>query len=163
MSKLYPPIIEETLPAFYSENGMVKITIPFSMNRAVSYSQIGGFELKIKTLQNGTLLYTIETYKPNNFSLDKENLSVTFYIKDETQKFKIGQFYKVQLAYIYIDENEKNNFLNDYYSGKISLDEYEIALSQHKEVGYYSGTSVIKYTTKPKLYINNSRSIIFSL
>jgi hypothetical protein len=38
MSKLYPPIIEETLPAFYSENGMVKITIPFSMNRAVSYS-----------------------------------------------------------------------------------------------------------------------------
>ena len=158
MSKLYPPIIEETLPAFYSENGMVKITIPFSMNRAVSYSQIVGFELKIKTLQNGTLLYTIETYKPNNFSLDKENLSVTFYIKDETQKFKIGQFYKVQLAYIYIDETEKNNFLNDYYGGKISLDEYEIALSQHKEVGYYSGTSVIKYTTKPKLYINNLRA-----
>jgi hypothetical protein len=36
MSKLYPPIIEETLPAFYSENGIVKFTIPFSMNRAVS-------------------------------------------------------------------------------------------------------------------------------
>jgi hypothetical protein len=35
----------------------------------------------------------------------------------------------VQLAYIYIDETEKNNFLNDYYGGKISLDEYEIALS----------------------------------
>jgi hypothetical protein len=29
---------------------MVKFTIPFSMNRAVSETQIGGFELKIKTV-----------------------------------------------------------------------------------------------------------------
>jgi hypothetical protein len=34
--KLLPPIIEGTIPAFYSINGMVSITIPFSMNRAVS-------------------------------------------------------------------------------------------------------------------------------
>jgi hypothetical protein len=51
MSKLYPPVIEGTLPAFYSEGeGMVKITIPFSMNRAVSEAQVSGFELKIKSL-----------------------------------------------------------------------------------------------------------------
>ena len=50
MGKLYPPIIEDTLPAFYEENGVVKITIPFSMNRAVNYSQVGGFELRIKTV-----------------------------------------------------------------------------------------------------------------
>ena len=36
MSKLFPPILEGTIPAFYSENGIVKITIPFSMNKAVS-------------------------------------------------------------------------------------------------------------------------------
>ena len=36
MAKLYPPLIEGTIPAFYSENGIVKITIPFSMNKAVS-------------------------------------------------------------------------------------------------------------------------------
>jgi hypothetical protein len=30
-------------------------------------------------------------------------------------------------------------------------------MSQRKEVGYYSGASVAKYTTKPKLYINNLR------
>ena len=90
MSKLYPPIIEETLPAFYSENGIVKFTIPFSMNRAVSFAEIGGFELKIKTVQNGTLLYTLETYKPNNFSLTKDNLFVTFYVEDTKKLLKVG-------------------------------------------------------------------------
>jgi hypothetical protein len=60
MVKLYPPILEGTLPAFYSdEKGIVNITIPFSMNRAVSHTQIGGFELKIKTVQNGNFLYTL--------------------------------------------------------------------------------------------------------
>jgi hypothetical protein len=37
MAKLLPPLIEATIPAFYSEGtGMVSITIPFSMNRAVN-------------------------------------------------------------------------------------------------------------------------------
>ena len=158
MSKLYPPIIEETLPAFYSENGMVKITIPFSMNRAVSSAEVGGFELKIKTVQSGTLLYTLETYKPNDFSLSQDNLSVSFYINDTKQLLKVGQFYKLQLAYIYIDENTKNDFLNQYYNGSITIDEYAIALSERKKVGYYSGAAIAKYTTKPKLYINNLRA-----
>ncbi len=158
MSKLYPPIIEETLPAFYSENGIVKFTIPFSMNRAVSFAEIGGFELKIKTVQNGTLLYTLETYKPNNFSLTKDNLFVTFYVEDTKKLLKVGQFYKLQLAYIYTDENIKNDFLSRYYNGDISIEEYEVALSQRKQVGYYSGAAVAKYTTKPNLYINNLRA-----
>jgi hypothetical protein len=50
MSKLYPPVIENTISACYEENGMIKFIVPFSMNRAVSSTQIGGFELKIKTV-----------------------------------------------------------------------------------------------------------------
>ena len=157
MSKLYPPIIEESLPAFYSENGIVKFTIPFSMNRAVSFAEIGGFELKIRTIQNGTYLYTIETYRPTEYSLEKDNLYVSFYINDIETKLKVGQFYKIQLAYIYIDQNIKNQFLTQYYEGKISIEEFEIAMSQRKEVGYYSSTGIAKYTTKPKLYISNLR------
>jgi hypothetical protein len=95
MSKLYPPVIEESLPAFYSENGIVKFTIPFSMNRAVSFAEIGGFELKIKTIQNGTYLYTIETYRPTDYSFEKDNLYVSFYLNDINDKLKIGQFYKL--------------------------------------------------------------------
>ena len=40
MAKLFPPVIEGIIPAFYSENGIVKITIPFSMNKAVSKKQV---------------------------------------------------------------------------------------------------------------------------
>jgi hypothetical protein len=36
MARLLPPLLENTIPAFYTENGVVIITIPFSMNRAVS-------------------------------------------------------------------------------------------------------------------------------
>ena len=54
MAKLYPPIISGTLPAFYLENSdldrSAKITVPFTMNRAVSAAQIKGFALKIKTV-----------------------------------------------------------------------------------------------------------------
>jgi len=51
MTKLYPPTINENIPAFYEENGTVKITVPFSMNRAVLKDEINGFILKIKTVQ----------------------------------------------------------------------------------------------------------------
>ena len=63
----------------------------------------------------------------------------------------------MQLAYIYIEENEKNSKLEEYYSGNITIEEFEIAMSERKSVGFYSGTGVAKYTTKPNLYINNLR------
>lgn len=59
MAKLFPPIIGDTIPAFYSKNGIVKITIPFSMNKAVSNKQVSGFVLKIKTVQSSTYLLTL--------------------------------------------------------------------------------------------------------
>jgi len=37
MEKLYPPTINSSIPAFCDDgNGTVVITVPFSMNRAVS-------------------------------------------------------------------------------------------------------------------------------
>ena len=50
MAKLYPPVIEGTIPAF---NGAV-LTVPFSMNRSVSAAQIQGLAVKIKTVQSST-------------------------------------------------------------------------------------------------------------
>jgi hypothetical protein len=50
MAKLFPPLIEGIIPAFYSDNGTVKITVPFSMNRAVNKKQVSGFILKAKTV-----------------------------------------------------------------------------------------------------------------
>ena len=133
MAKLFPPLIEGTIPAFYSENGIVKITIPFSMNRAVSQSQIKGLALKVKTVQSSSYLYTAQVINPLYFELeDSPWVEIILHsdIEEENsfiQKLKIGQFYKFQLAYINING----------------------------EVGYYSTVGVGKYTTKPELSIND--------
>lgn len=161
MAKLYPPIIESTISACYKENGMVKFTIPFSMNRAVSETQIGGFELKIKTVQTGAHLYTISTFNPADYKMTTNESYVIFYLNDSEQKLKIGQYYKIQLAYIEVDSAKKNDETRKYENGLITLEQYNSNLLSFSAVGYYSDTSVIKYTTKPKIYINDfSASII---
>lgn len=133
-TRLYAPTLAGTLPAF---SGSDFITIPFVMNRAVSAYEVHGFALKIKTVRSETYIGTI--YENSNFSL-AENSSVTFnlnassnqiIINGKTQKItellRIGQFYKLQLAYI--DENGT--------------------------VGYYSTLGLAKYTGEPTVTIQN--------
>lgn len=92
MSKLYPPQIEGTIPAFYGD----KIIVPFSMNRAVGKASVSGFTLKIKTVQNS--MYVTEVVSKN---FDFNTMQVIFTLS-ETQKKKlnVGQHYKLQLAYL---------------------------------------------------------------
>lgn len=121
---LASPIIEGTLPAFYysDEKGCAELAIPFSMSRAVSESEVHGFKLKIKDIQNYEYLLTL-----NESEIQFNNGIVKFRIDKPTldSKFLIGQFYKAQLAYTKLD-------------------------SQGREVvGYYSTVGIIKYTTKP--------------
>ena len=119
--KLSPPQLSGTIPAFYSNDEGIVITIPFSMNRVVSLSQVDGFQIKIKTIQSGEQLCSIYVTK----SLNQGN-EIQFIIKDDNKnKFKIGQYYKVQVAYV-----------ND------------------NVIGYYSTVAIGKYTTKPNVFIN---------
>ena len=120
MAKLYPPNIEGTIPAFCGTT----IVVPFSLNRAVSKSQIAGFALKIKTVQGSTLLGTVKQYNSDLFDLDSF-MEVQFDIEGIFTP-KLGQYYKLQLAFIGSDH----------------------------EVGYYSTVGVIKYTSEPKLEIS---------
>ena len=89
MAQLYPPYIEGTIPAFYGDS----LTVPFSMNRAVSINEVYGCSLKIKTVQNNTFIATIKSEVVN-----KEELTATFDIS--CCGFTVGQSYKVQLAYV---------------------------------------------------------------
>lgn len=133
MAKLFPPLVEGTIPAFYCENGIVKITIPFSMNKAVSRSQVGGLALKIKTVQSSSYLYTAQIIDPFCYELENNPwVSIILRMDNEEekqfiQKLRKGQFYKLQLAY----------------------------LDTNYEVGYYSTVGISKYTTKPILSIND--------
>lgn len=113
--KLYPPIIEGTIPAFYGQT----LTVPFTMNKSVSTSEIKGFELKLKTVQSG--------YQPFAGSLsstewNRETNEVKFILPSN---LNIGQFYKIQMAYI----------------------------DMTGTIGYYSTVGVVKCTSNPEVSI----------
>ena len=125
--KLYPPIIGSTIPAFYEENGTVKITVPFSMNRAVSAGSVAGFKLKIKTVQSNTFLYTC-TIGPADVANTISQRTAVFTWDDvaSRDKVKLGQYLKVQIAYI----------------------------GANGVVGYFSTVGITKRTSKPNVYID---------
>ena len=133
MAKLFPPLIEGTIPAFYSNEGTVKITVPFSMNRAVNKKQVSGFVLKAKTVQSSTYLFTIRNQDSNTFNME-DSPWVTFTLSAQDASYlRVGQFYKFQIAYI--DNTGSNG-----------------------EIGYYSTVATAKYTQKPVLYISTANA-----
>lgn len=132
MSKLYPPQIEGTLPAFYGEQKDDKINysirIPYGMNKTVSINLVTEMAIRIKTVQSNQLVYSGKTELDLN-----NNDSVVFNIVEEQNgfqgsysKFSVGQYYKVQIAYV-----------------------------QNNEIGYYSTVGIIKCTSKPEMSIVN--------
>lgn len=124
-TKLYPPYIEGTIPAFCTSGATAKIVVPFSMNRAVGENEIAGFVIKIKTVSSGILLGTIKQMDFSEIDL-KGDMTVNFLVPEELRKkFMVGQYYKIQMAYI----------------------------DMNGTVGYYSTVGVIKYTTMPKISI----------
>ena len=123
MAKLYPPYIEGTIPAFTGTT----IVVPFSLNRANSLSDIAGFSLRIKTVQNNIMLATL-TQNDSQYYDIYTDFKVSFTLEEDLiNSLNIGQFYKVQLAFINLEG----------------------------EIGYYSTVGVIKYTTKPVVEIAN--------
>ena len=123
--KLYPPVIEGTIPAFSG----TELTVPFAMNKTVGQIQVHGFALKIKTVQSNRYLVSISTQDLQGCKIQysfEPYTSVTFKFSDEImKKFNRGQYYKIQLAYI-----------------------------NGEDVGYYSTVGIIKYTYKPDVFIN---------
>ena len=123
--KLPPPIIEGVIPASYGS----RIIIPYQMNRSVGKGEFIGFKLKIKTVQSNMEINTLVSYNFTDVEVEFD-LPVNANGKP-TLGLQVGQFYKVQLAYIYRNNNGD------------------------KVEGYYSTISVMKYTAEPVLTIRN--------
>lgn len=127
MAKLYPPYIEGTIPAFYKTvdlDGTVRaqLTVPFSMNKAVSKWEVAGFSLKLKNVF-GDDSYLISKTADYNPYLDINRRVVFNLNAEELQGLTVGQFYKVQIA----------------YRGHDGI------------IGYYSTVGIVKYTTRPTM------------
>lgn len=130
--KLYPPIINGSIPAFCIKNGTANLAVPFSVNRAVSMNDVGGFRIKIKTVQSN--LYLASYTVTENINSIFANRQVIFSITPDQNtntllegKIKPGQFLKIQLAFIDTNNN----------------------------VGYFSTVGIVKYTTAPNVYIHD--------
>lgn len=89
--KLYPPIIEGTIPAFCNQT----IVVPFTMNKSVSEKEVKGFKLKIKTVQSGFQPFLTETIQMIDWNTDTSEVSFLL-----PGTLNIGQFYKIQMAYV---------------------------------------------------------------
>lgn len=147
--KLPSPIINNIIPACYKkdyienncEKGIVKITIPFLQNRSVSPMQVVGFVLKVKPSQGTSVLFELKA-EQEEINFNKDNFTyVNFNViksceeenpseQDENQlkiynKIKIGQYYRVQIAYIDING----------------------------VVGHFSNSGIMKCTSYPEVYI----------
>ena len=95
MAKLFPPVIEGIVPAFYQEeDGNIAVTIPFSMNRAVSQSQVKGLAVKVKTVQSSSYIYTEKVEDSVDYELEN-SCWVRVYINPlQVAQMKKGQYYK---------------------------------------------------------------------
>lgn len=149
-TRLYPPQINGTLPAFYksydASTGVLKdtqIVIPFTASALVSEADIVGFSLRLKTSSTNTYLF--EPVESTNY--DIANSTVTFTLpSSKGSLLNEGQYYKVQIAYIskYTDEE----IVGTNEDGTI-----EKQSVFKKLTGYYSTVGIIKCVQKPSISI----------
>ena len=119
INRLYPPSIAGTIPSFYTTNTGTSLEVPFSMNVTVSNAAVKGMRLRLKTTSTDIVIANIFSQK---YGDDAQNRSVIYELTDDiVAKLVVGNFYKVQLAYV----------------------------DQAGNDGYYSTVAIVKYTAKP--------------
>lgn len=141
MARLYPPTVNGTLPSYYGDaTGTLLIKVPFIMNKAVSTSVVKSFKLRIRNGLTDTEIGILDSdnwdpkagTKQVIFALPALNgtYAATSYearAQQVRRKMVVGEYYKLQLAYVGIDN----------------------------VIGYYSTVGVAKYTNEPTLSIQN--------
>ena len=135
MAKLYPPYIDGSLPAAYLDSEGWHLTITYAMNRAVALAQTQGIRLLIKTISSETVY---EQNIPNSSIVD-----LSFKVVLQQSLLNVGQYYKVQLAYI-----DTNNLVG-YYSTigimkAIAKPEVSLTLEKHS-INFFNGEFTGKY------------------
>lgn len=122
---LYPPIVNQTIPAFYPEQGII---VPFRMNKAVSIDEISGMKIKIMTVSTNKELDAFRIARNNITHISEDNYKLLLNLGANNEvwsRLTSGEFYKIQICFI----NENN------------------------EYGYWSSVAIAKYTQKPELSV----------
>ena len=154
-TKLLPPVLEGTLPAFTGTT----ITVPFAMNRAVSLSEVSGIELKIKTVQNDMFVATVSSTEI--ITINGSSCKAVFDFSD-IATLQLGASYKFQIAYI------ANDSTIGYYSTvgvakyttkpEVTIEGFNANQSNNTQAVYYG-----KYSQKGKDQTEKVYSYVFDL
>ena len=94
--KLYPPYIDRELPAF---TGHV-ITVPFSLNKTVNRTDFNKVAIIIKSVQSNSLKISNRTTSLITYDEKTKKWLAKFDLLDTDFKPLIGQYYKVQIAFV---------------------------------------------------------------
>lgn len=125
---LLPPSIEAKLPAQVEGEEQTFLYIPYQHSRAVNANDYSGFSLKISTVFSNSLVAVVNGEDKINYAqfplVDKDG---------EAFSLNIGQYYKVQLAYIGNDS----------------------------KIGYYSTVGVFKYTAEPTVKFSGTEMEVY--
>jgi hypothetical protein len=129
MAQLYPPYLNEVLPAF--AGSIMKI--PFTMNPAVSTGDIAGFVIRIKNVNSNSILHEIIRDYTSDASAIQKIVKRQYLLIDGSviKNLAAAKFYKIQIAY---------------------LDKSKV-----KPI-YYSSVALIKKCIKPTLLIESLSS-----
>ena len=128
VNKLYPPIIENTLPAFAGGGSSASIQVPFQLNRTVSRSNFKQISLILKNVSNNAIKLNGVLTSCIIYNYEKKYYTACF--NDIDFSPIVGQYYKAQIAFV--DGNG--------------------------EVGYYSSVGIIKCTSEPTISILDLQS-----
>lgn len=156
-TKLNPPQIEASLPPIVITNPNTEkkptdvdceFTIPLYSNPAVSLGDISGLKILIKSISNDNLILQVQRSKTSTWQFGQK---ITIQIQHQySELLTIGQYYKIQIAYLYEGENNTNddNTNNDNTHNDDQTENPHL-------VGYYSSVGISKCTGRPQLQIEN--------
>lgn len=126
MVKLYPPKIENILPAFTTYENNIHITIPYSLNLSVGKNDFNGISYIIKSATTNLQIVT-GVAEVGTFNSNTQQYEIKLILSATDFDFFKGQYYKIQIAFI-----------------------------KDSEVGYYSNTGIAKYIVSPEITVNQS-------
>lgn len=109
MARLYPPVIEEVLPAFClnyksDEKSGATINVNFNLNRAVANAEIKDMVLRLRTISTNKYIITENIKEGHAISFNLIDGICSFSIGANSEEaltdLRVGQYYKLQLAFI---------------------------------------------------------------
>lgn len=139
MAKLYPPQLENTIPA---QTG-TDLYIPFQFNRGTGRSEVKTLVALIKTVSTNKDIMVLYSDISN---LIETETTTTIKFVAPNNILTVGQFYKIQLAC-----STEEIKLNDIEQADGSIIQIENVSSN--SIGYYSTVGVFKYTKQAGISI----------